>query len=64
MQPSKSECKGLACHTNAGHFTLNDDSYNTERMVVTANPYKELVADLMRRGVQVELCGATKHFKG
>jgi len=30
-------------HTNAGHVT----------------PYKELVADLMKRGVQVELCGAT-----
>jgi intracellular sulfur oxidation DsrE/DsrF family protein len=46
-------------HTNAGHVTLNDDAYNTERMVATGNPYKELVADLMKRGVQVELCGAT-----
>ena len=26
-------------HTNAGHVTLNDDSYNTERMVATGNPY-------------------------
>ena len=46
-------------HTNAGHVTLNDVAYNTERMIVTGNPYKELVADLMKRGVQVELCGAT-----
>jgi intracellular sulfur oxidation DsrE/DsrF family protein len=46
-------------HTNAGHVTLNDDSYNTERMITTGNPYKQLVADLMKRGVQVELCGAT-----
>lgn len=46
-------------HTNAGHVTLNDDSYNTERMVATGNPYKHLVADLMKRGVQIELCGAT-----
>ena len=46
-------------HTNAGHVTLNDDSYNTERMVATGNPYKQLVADLMKRGVQIELCGAT-----
>ena len=51
-------------HTNAGHVTLNDDSYNTERMVATGNPYKELVADLMRRGVQVELCGATATVHG
>lgn len=46
-------------HTNAGHVTLNDDAYNTERMVATGNPYKELVAELMKGGVQVELCGAT-----
>ncbi len=46
-------------HTNAGHVTLNDVAYNTERMIATGNPYKELVADLMKGGVQVELCGAT-----
>jgi intracellular sulfur oxidation DsrE/DsrF family protein len=28
-------------------------------MVSTGNPYKELLADLMKRGVQIELCGAT-----
>ena len=28
-------------------------------MVSTGNPCKELVADLMKRGVQIELCGAT-----
>ena len=28
-------------------------------MVATGNPYKELVAGLMGRGVQIELCGAT-----
>ena len=46
-------------HTNAGHVTLNDESYNADRMIVTGNPYKELVAGLMECGVQVELCGAT-----
>jgi intracellular sulfur oxidation DsrE/DsrF family protein len=46
-------------NTNAGHVTLNDKAYNAERMVATGNPYKGLVADLMKRGVQVELCGAT-----
>ena len=46
-------------HTNAGHVTLNDNAYNTERNIATGNPYKELVADLMKRGVQIELCGAT-----
>lgn len=46
-------------HTNAGHVTLHDAAYNIERMVSTGNPYKALIADLMKRGVQVELCGAT-----
>ena len=46
-------------HTNAGHATLKDDSYNAERNVSTGNPYKGLLDDLMRRGVEVELCGAT-----
>ena len=46
-------------HTSAGHVTLNDQAYNSDRMVSTGNPYKELVTDLMKRGVQVELCVAT-----
>jgi intracellular sulfur oxidation DsrE/DsrF family protein len=46
-------------HTNAGHVTLHDQAYNADRMVATGNPYKDLIADLMKRGVHVELCGAT-----
>jgi intracellular sulfur oxidation DsrE/DsrF family protein len=46
-------------HTSAGHVMLHDQAYNADRMVSTGNPYKELLADLMKHGVQVELCGAT-----
>jgi intracellular sulfur oxidation DsrE/DsrF family protein len=46
-------------HTNAGHVTLNDRAYNAERNIATGNPYKQLVTDLMKRGVHIELCGAT-----
>jgi intracellular sulfur oxidation DsrE/DsrF family protein len=46
-------------HTNAGHVTLHDGSYNADRNVSTGNPYKELLADLRRHNVQIELCGAT-----
>jgi intracellular sulfur oxidation DsrE/DsrF family protein len=46
-------------HTSAGHVTLNDNSYNADRMVAAGNTYKELVADLMKRGAQTESCGAT-----
>jgi intracellular sulfur oxidation DsrE/DsrF family protein len=46
-------------HTDAGHVTLHDKAYNAERNIETGNPYKELIAGLMSRGVHVELCGAT-----
>ena len=51
-------------HTNAGHVTLNDRAYNTDRNITTGNPYKDLVADVMKRGVKVELCGATAKAHG
>jgi intracellular sulfur oxidation DsrE/DsrF family protein len=51
-------------HTNAGHVTLHDDAYNSDRNIVTGNPYKDLLADLQKRGVQVELCGATAKAHG
>jgi intracellular sulfur oxidation DsrE/DsrF family protein len=46
-------------HTNAGHVTLDDEAYNADRGIQTGNPYKALITSLMRRGVRVELCGAT-----
>ena len=46
-------------HTNAGHVTLHDAAYNADRSISTGNPYKALIANLIKRGVKVELCGAT-----
>lgn len=46
-------------HTNAGHVTLNDKSYNSDRNIETGNPYKLLLSALIQQGVHVELCGAT-----
>jgi intracellular sulfur oxidation DsrE/DsrF family protein len=46
-------------HGDAGHVTLNDAAYNADRRIETGNPYKDLVTNLMSRGVHVELCGAT-----
>ena len=43
-------------HTNAGHVRLHDGAYNADWNVATANPYKELLADLRKHGVQLELC--------
>ena len=51
-------------HTNAGHVTLKDGSYNSDRNIATGNPHKDLLTDLMKRGVQIELCGATAKAHG
>lgn len=51
-------------HTNAGHVTLDDATYNANRHVAIGNPYKAVLVDLMKKGVQVELCGATAAANG
>jgi intracellular sulfur oxidation DsrE/DsrF family protein len=51
-------------HTNAGHVTLHDRAYNADRNIAAGNPYKNLISDLQKRGVQVELCGATAKAHG
>lgn len=51
-------------HTNAGHVILHDGAYNKDRNISTGNPYRKLVTDLMEKGVQVELCGATAKVHG
>ncbi|MEN5363168.1 DsrE family protein [Brevundimonas intermedia] len=51
-------------HTNAGHVALHDEAYNAERNISTGNPYKALVADLVKIGVRMELCGATAKAHG
>jgi hypothetical protein len=42
-------------HTNAGHVTLHDSAYNADRNIATGNPYKELISELQKRGVQVTI---------
>lgn len=46
-------------HSDAGYVTLNDKAYNTSRNVTTGNPFKAVLVNLMNKGVQIELCGAT-----
>jgi intracellular sulfur oxidation DsrE/DsrF family protein len=62
---SHSESEVIAVfHTNAGHATLHDEAYNVDRNIATGNPYKDLIGNLMTRGVRVELCGATARVHG
>lgn len=51
-------------HTNAGHVALHDSAYDRDRNIGTGNPYKALVANLIKRGARVELCGATAKAHG
>src|SRR5260221_12812999 len=46
-------------HTNAGHVTLNDKAYNTERNGATANPYKDLLSVCMKSVVNFDFIGST-----
>jgi len=39
--------------------TLHDAAYNPDRNIATGNPNEDLVAEPMKRGVRVELCGVT-----
>ena len=41
-----------------------DKAYNADRNIATGNPYQDLIAELMKRGVQVELCGAIARVHG
>jgi len=43
----------------AAHFTLGDKAYNAARNVGTGNPHKEIIADLIRRGVHIEECAVS-----
>jgi len=44
-------------HGPAAYMTLNDKAYNANRHVSTGNPHKEVIAGLIRQGVQIEECG-------
>ena len=43
-------------HGEAAYLTLNDQAYNAYRQVNTGNPYKGLVSELLKQGVQIEEC--------
>lgn len=46
-------------HSDAAYMTLNDKAYNVYRNVSAGNPYKELIAELIKQGVQIEECAVS-----
>lgn len=51
-------------HGDAAYLTLNDRAYNAYRQVATGNPYKEVLADLQRRGIHIEECAVSMKAHG
>lgn len=51
-------------HGDVGYMTLSDRAYNASRRVSTGNPYKQMLAELVADGVQIEECGATMRNHG
>jgi len=43
-------------HGGTAYITLNDEAYNVYRKVTTGNPYKELIAELIKQDVEIEEC--------
>jgi intracellular sulfur oxidation DsrE/DsrF family protein len=41
---------------DATYMVLNDKAYNAYRNVATGNPYKELLANMIKENVQIEVC--------
>jgi intracellular sulfur oxidation DsrE/DsrF family protein len=46
-------------HGEAAYMTLSDKAYNVYRHVNTGNPYKALIAGLIRQGIQIEECAVS-----
>ncbi|MEN6530865.1 MAG: DsrE family protein [Anaerolineaceae bacterium] len=46
-------------HGDAAYMTLNDEAYNSYRKAITGNPYKGLLAELLKQDVQIEVCAVS-----
>ncbi len=46
-------------HGEAAYMTLNDKAYDTFRHVTTGNPYKGLISELIKQGIQIEECAVS-----
>lgn len=51
-------------HGDAGYMLLNDATYNKVRKTNTGNPYKGMIANLIKQGDQIEECAVTMKGNG
>ena len=46
-------------HGDGGYMLLNDETYDKVRKTKTGNPYKGMVENLIKQGVEIEACAVT-----
>jgi len=46
-------------HGDVAFMTLHDKAYNTYRNVSTGNPYKDIIFELIKQGVHIEVCAVS-----
>ena len=46
-------------HGVAAYLALNDNAFNAYCNVITGNPYKGRIAELLKQGVQIEECSVS-----
>jgi len=51
-------------HGMAAYMTLNDAAYDKIRHTATGNPYKDVIAGLIKQGVQLEECAVSMKAHG
>ncbi len=57
-QATKGQIIGIF-HGDASYMPLNDKAYNAYRNVSKGNPYKDLISELIKQGVQIEVCAVS-----
>jgi intracellular sulfur oxidation DsrE/DsrF family protein len=51
-------------HGEAGYMLLNDETYNKARKTKSGNPYKGMIENLIKEGVDIEECAVTMKGNG
>jgi intracellular sulfur oxidation DsrE/DsrF family protein len=46
-------------HGPAAYLVLNDEAYNKTRQATSGNPHREMVAELVKRRAQLEICAVS-----
>ena len=54
----------VVLHGGAAYWVLNDKPYSTHKNLLTGNPNKKVIRELVDMGISVEVCNATLKGRG